>query len=221
MIKRMDLRAYRWATIELSTLSQMRELMDKKGWIEHNYTRTIQTLELLFFTGRNRTWIYPQNDTVITIDGENVVCHNYNSADLAYKYYLTNGNGIGWCSDWMGLLSALCKSWGVATTSLWGDKIVNEQKVSGHTHILYFNPADQKWKAEGTQLEIDVNNRFNHFFIFQPKIVLGGLAESNVGLGRRYVFSKFIMTQSDPLEIRTMFLYGIATTQMKQWLLYS
>jgi len=218
---KMGKKGYRWATIELTTLTQMRDLMDGLCWIQPNVMSTIRTLELRFFTGPNRNWIYPESDYTIVIEGESIVCHNYNSADLVFKYYLANGKGIGWCSDEMGFPNALCKSWGIATTSLWGDRIIEGKKEGGHTHVVCFDPSDRSWKADPTQLELDVKNRFNHFFISQPKVALRGFAESNEGIGRRYVFSKFIMTQSDVMEIRSLFLSGVSTSQMKQWLLYS
>jgi len=219
--KRMDVKAYRWATIEVSTLIQMRDLMEKKGWVLRDIMTTVITLESLFFTGSNRLWIYPKTDEVISIDGEKVVNHNFNSADLEFTYYLENGKGIGWCSDEMGLLNALCKSWGIATTSLWGDRIVKGEKLSGHTHVIFFSPSDGRWKADPAQLQIDVDNGFNSFYIFKPKIALTGFTESNRGIGLRYVFSKFVMNQVDVNEIRAMFLPGVQTSQMKQWLLYS
>jgi len=221
LYRKIDSKAYRWATIELTTLIQMQDLMDAKNWIRSDFAQTVRILEATFFTGRDRLWIYPNTDDVIVIDGESVVCHNFNSADLEFKYYLANGKGIGWCSDEMGFLSALCKSWGIATTSLWGDRIVDEKKMGGHTHIVYFDPSDGRWRADSTQLDIDVKNQFNHFFIFKPKTTLKGLTEANQGIERRYVFSKIVMTQSDANEVKSIFLQGIPTAQMKQWLLYS
>lgn len=219
--KRMDTKAYRWATIEVGTLIQMRDLMDKKGWVGPKVMSTVTTLESLFFTRSNSRWIYPKTDDVISINGQDIANHNFNSADLEFTYYSEYGDGIGWCSDEMGFLNALCKSWGIATTSLWGDRIVNGEKLSGHTHVIFFDPRDRTWRADPAQLQIDVDSGFNSFFIFKPKITLTGFPESNRGAGLRYVFSKFVMNQTHVAEIRTMFLLGVEASQMKQWLLYT
>jgi hypothetical protein len=121
------------ATIEVSTFYKMRDLMDEMRWIQSSTYYTIADLEKLFFTTRGRLWIYPSDDQKIVINGTSVVDHNFNSADLEFQYYLQHGEGIGWCSDEMGFLTALAKSWGIATVSLWGDRIVGGTKLNGHT----------------------------------------------------------------------------------------
>jgi hypothetical protein len=218
--KRMDAKAYRWATIELSALTQMRELMDAKGWIQSDISRTVATLERYFFTGPNRMWIYPTADETITIDGQSVINHNFNSADLEFSYFVENGKGIGWCSDEMGLLNAFSKSWGIATSALWGDLIIGGKKESGHTHVIYYDPLNRVWKADPSQLDIDVQNKFNLFYISTPKVSLKGFSESNRGSGLNFVFSKFTLNQTDVNGVRSMFLFGVPSSEMKQWLLY-
>jgi hypothetical protein len=84
-----------------------------------------------------------------------------------------------------------------------------------------FEQLTVRWKADPAQFQIDVDNGFNSFYIFKPKIALTGFAESNKRIGLRYVFSKYVMNQADVNEIRAMFLPGVETAQMKQWLLYS
>ena len=219
--KPMDVAAYRWATIEVSTFYQMRDLMDRKGWIQSSTSDTIAGLENLFFTGSDRLWIYPSGNQEIVINGTSVVDHNFNSADLEFQYYLQHGEGIGWCSDEMGFLSALSKSWGIATVSLWGDRMVGGTKLIGHTHVVFFDPSNFRWKADSSQLTIDALNQFNHFYVFKPKIVLSGFAQSAQGEASGDVFSRFLMTQTDVNVAFSMFYNGILTSQMKEWLLYS
>lgn len=219
--KRMDKKAYRWATIDVSTLYSMQSEMEKKGWMQRDIKNAVETLEIYFFFPKGPHWIYPESEYPITVDNQTFICRNFNSADLEFKYYLQNDKGIGRCSDEMGFLNAFLKSRGISTTALWGDLMKDGEKIIGHTHVIYLNPETLRWHAYKGQLEINVNMKFNSFFMTVPKITLRGLKSSNEGEARRFVFSKYILPYINPANIKSMFLSGVPTSTMKQWLLYT
>ena len=99
--------------------------------------------------------------------------------------------------------------------------MVGGTKLIGHTHVVFFDPSNFRWKADSSQLTIDALNQFNHFYEIELKIVLSGFAQSAQGEASGDVFSRFLMTQTDVNVAFSMFYNGILTSQMKEWLLYS
>lgn len=151
----MNLFGYKWDTVNATTLRQMRDYVSKQGWISSSIDLTVATIEdYFYFSGFNEHFNYVSSrDVTIQVYGETVSSRNINNANFEYQYYLQHGQAIGVCEDEMTLVSALLKSWGIATLTVsyywplgnWYD---------GHSNTMYYDPASTTWKVNPYQLGI-------------------------------------------------------------------
>jgi len=241
-IKVFPLIGYRWGTVSIDTLREMQKEMDSKGWITRDVGETISRVEnYLYFSGRSgrkgEHWYYvadfstPEKSRFITIDGLNVSIGNINNVNWQFSYFLKNDQGIGGCTDEAALVDGFAKSWGIATTGHFRmNKLpgpTRRTEFTAHTYVTYFDPATHSWKAFRKQLTIDIDKEW----IPKDSIAFLGVLKppvKQIGYVRGwnedvfFVGNMFYMIRNTSLnEIAGTWTNGVATSQMKQWLLYS
>jgi len=238
-IKVFPLTGYRWGTVSVDTLKAMQKEMASKGWITRDVGETISRVEnYLYFSGRSgrkgEHWYYvadfstPEKSRFIEIDGLNVSIGNINNVNWQFSYFLKNDQGIGGCTDEAALVDGLAKSWGIATTGHFRmNKLpgtTRRTEFTAHTYVTYFDPVTRSWKAFGKQLTIDVGWMPKDSIVFlgvlKPPVKQTGYIRGwNEDVF--FVGNLFYMIRNTSLsEIADTWTNGVATSQMKQWLLY-
>jgi len=108
---------------------------------------------------------------------------------------------------------------------------------SGHTHVVYYDPASNLWKGYYKELKLDSDKSPVDFYIFRPPTKQSGYiprtsngaveppTKASVpssyfnGEVNTSMFCGFLNTTQ--VSKITAFSDGVLSSQMKQWLLYS
>jgi len=226
--KKLPLRGYLWDTVSVETLERMRDLMETKGWIVASVDTTIASVERYLYFSTH--WNYTGNTETdyIEVDGERVLIHDMNNVDFTFDYFLENDKAFGDCGDESGLVDGFSKSWGIATAYVLHQSYDNKMTkiVWSHMKISYYEPVSNTWKICEEQLSVGVNEPYSFtLYVYRPPVSLPDYLNYHASPSFRFraygnmcfVFER----QLSAGEIKTMFLTGIASVEMKQWPLYS
>lgn len=237
--RRVDIKAYRWDNVNVTTLGDMRQMMDEKGWSGKDIDQVDAKIEQYFYiegrrgfedTWRTDHWIYSAEgkyDVQIVIAGEKHRSWFLFTPNYQYDFYLLNGYVTGNCMDETVFAGAWLKSWGIASTGIWSQA----EPDTGHIYPTYYEPGSRTWKAcpdqlawyieESQYLGKEVTLVF--FNVYKPPVKQAGYVRVYTLLSKWFggnmytTFKKGFTLDS----IREAFSKGVATAQMKQWLLYS
>jgi len=229
--RRVHLKAYRWNNVDTATLRRMQTVMLQRQWVASTIQSTYQKVEEYFLPSRsNPNWYYTatpdRRGQLVTVDGELVTPYVIHNARFLFEYFLETGMGFGVCDDQATLVSAFLKAVGTPTNyvyKLWSGTPFGD---AGHTFNIYYEGNSRLWRANHWQLSTPGGTRMNitiDFYLFRPPVTQGGYL--------RYVKERFYgmpmgsayytTTNVPNLTIYNMFLQGVTSVQMKQWLLYS
>lgn len=226
--RKLPLRGYVWDTVSLQTLRRMRDLMETKGWIVENVDKTVASVERYLYFSTHWNYTGSTETEYIEVDGERVLVHDMNNVDFEFGYFLKNGMGIGDCGDESGLVDAFSKSWGIATTYVMHQSYNNDmtQIIWSHMKISYYEPASNTWRICEEQLNIGIDEPYRFtLYVYRPPVML--LHYLNYYPNPSFRFHAYgnecyaFQRQLSAGEIKGMFLTGIESSKMKQWLLYS
>jgi len=214
--KKVNLSDYQWNNVSINTLTKMREYVDKSGWLKIDQDATVGNIERYFYFDPKK-WIFTEpNDNWLNYKGEKTVNHNMNNANLEFEYLQENGKGIGVCDDEMTLVDALLKSWGIASGAM------VRTYSSNHTHIFYYEPRSKTWKCYIRQISIGTASSCN-IYLFEPPIIQHNYyisyQDSNQWFMKMLNMYHKIVGASGP-EIKDLFITGVPTSKMKQWVFY-
>jgi len=226
--RRVHLKAYRWNSVDTATLRRMRATMLQRQWVASTIQSTYQRVEEYFLPSRsNPNWYYTatldRRWQLVTVDGELVTPYVIHNARFLFEYFLETGMGFGVCDDQATLVNAFLKSVGIPTNyvyKLWAGTPFGD---AGHTFNIYYEGNSRLWTANHWQLSTPGGTRMNitiDFYLFRPPVTQGGYL--------RYVKERFYgmpmgsayytTTNVPNLTIYNMFLQGVTSVQMKQWL---
>lgn len=226
----MDLASYEWDNVNLTTLRQMRDYVKEEGWISSSIDQTVASLEDYFLVNGNSQFHRTDSwDVTVQVNGETVPARNMNNANINFQYYLRNGYAIGVCEDQMTLVSALLRSWGIATLTVsyywplgnWYD---------GHSNTMYYDAASTTWKVYPYQLGIPFY-LVRDAYIFLPPVLQNEFVPEGLVIPKEaavtYPFQNgevntkmFAPMYNITGSYLNRYKIGVATTQMKQWTLY-
>jgi hypothetical protein len=237
--KRVDIKAYRWDNVNVTTLRDMRQMMDDKGWSGKDVDQVDAKMEQYFYTeGRRgfedtwRTdhWIYSAEgkyDVQIVIAGEKHRSWFLFTPNHQFDFYLQNGYVTGNCMDETVFVGAWLKSWGIASTGIWSQA----EPDTGHIYPTYYEPGSRTWKAYPAQLAWYIEESqylgkevtLVFFNIYKPPVKQEGYVRIQPLLSKWFGGNMYTtFEQGFTLDsIREIFTIGVATSQVKQWLLYS
>jgi hypothetical protein len=227
---RMNLAGYQWDNVDLTTLRQMRDYMRQKGWVTSSIDQTVANLEEYFyFSGFSEHFEYVvSRNTTVQVNGETVPVRNMDNANFNFQYYLKNGKAIGVCEDEMVLVSAFSKSWGIATLPMDAYWPLGDW-YEGHGYTMYYG-SSEAWKVYPFQIGI-VFSLAQDAYITLPPL----LQNEFVPKGRTAPREAAVPYPFESGEVNTKmfapmynitgsylnsFKRGVATDQMKQWILY-
>jgi hypothetical protein len=245
--RRLPLEGYLWNTVSVSTLGDMRSLMESRGamlpyqmMVHKETTQTIHDLEYFFYFMNPRGassehWDYadskyPESVKNITLDGrlvENWFIFNIDA--MFSQQYVKTGRLTGGCMDETAWVDSWAKSVGVSTTGLWHVGWDSNKNFHRYNHIfsLFYDPVVDAWKADDLHLTIGLGETYQLTHIFRPPVDQRGYVKTRwydegdaykVGLTGRFFHDLYDLSEE---TIRNMFLAGVEAAQMKQWLLYS
>jgi len=230
---RVTLKDYEWVTLSVKGLRDARDIVWNQAWVRKDYVQTFLTIETHFRSvdrsgGPNWVggWLAYDTKEKMEIHGEIVPIHNINNPDFEIEYYLRTGKGIGVCDDQANMVEAMCKSWGISTTTMY--RMWGGASGVGHTHAICFDPLSRTWLGSKGQLSVnryatDLNNKVAMYLTKPPwnqSKILEWKADPFVPtyhMSKIYYSNLNITAQ----EVLDAFSKGIASSQMKQWLLYS
>lgn len=235
---KLPLRAYEWNMISPDTLRDMRTEAEKNQWMCKNVGEIIATIEdYFFFSGQKEHWFYQTCGEVIkNVDGVDVTCGQVLNAD--YQFYLRyklNQKCLGDCQAESVFLDSWAKSLGIA--SLITLRYIKKETLGltpwgltgmvSHNHIIYYEPEMRRWKAYPKQLEGTWGGRVSQqdhfdFWIYKPPVnQVDCLDEWEYRPGYNKGNMYYLLSDTPLEEIYQMFLAGVPSLQMKQWLFYS
>ena len=235
--KKLDLEAYRWDAVTVTTLTRMREIIEKNGWSSADVNLVVANLEHYFYftntrkyldTWRSDHWIYSRlhmYDIEIEIGGGKHRSFFLLTPNFQFDFYLRNGYVTGNCVDETVFIEAWAKSWGIATTGL-----ISTTANDEHMYSVYYDPATKNWRAYSGQLAWYLSSpgagNLIMLRVFKPPVQQRGYLRiyeipiqdyTNFGGGMFTVFKGVYTLDS----VRETFSKGLPTLEMKQWLLYS
>lgn len=221
--RQMDLHGYRWNTVSVSTLRRMQAKMIEMHWIAQSATITVRNIEeYFFFSGGADHWMFTQpNDSMIEFDGEQTINHNMNNPNLVFEHYLTTGKALGVCGDEASVIESLSKSWGISTIRL--TRTYGTKGGSNHDHIVYYDPATRTWKCYEKQLDIGRSGTWN-VYLFTPPVLQHNYfvyRSDSQQTWERMANVYYTMQGLAGESTADLFLKGVPTAEVKQWLLYS
>jgi len=228
--------AYEWITVNRDSLLKMRNEIVQRGWYSTDTNTLIANLEYFFYfnrggkAGGSTHWVYKGGDETAVVDNRTVVNHDMSNADFVFKFFLENGYAFGDCGDETALVDALAKSVGVATNpvsyGVWYDN-----RMTRHVWVSYYDPASRNWRSYERQASMKAYPSYLddkgylkvRFFVNKPPVIEPQyLSDTNYAEPAVYVGRTVFRTDEYTIEeLCALLLRGVATTQMKQWLLYS
>ena len=186
---KMNIKAYKWLTTEISTLKEMKDFMEqtilpKSG----THTKILANILDAYFSWSNEHWLFTlkyneEEDGLeeylpdMIIDGEKINPHNFNNNDFIWRYFKEHGKGIGVCDDEASFVAAILKSIGVSSwTITWHIryKFKGELHGAGHQHVIYYSPEKRAWFSPMNQLRIDRGVEYKegiillHYYTYSP-----------------------------------------------------
>ena len=226
---KLDVHLYENNTVSVPTLEQMRRIASDRGWINHDVNVYENTIESYFyFAGgiarSSRNWVAPPPDD-----------RYVGNVDLMFDFFLRTWKGIGWCYEETQFVDAWGKSWGVAVASGYRSFPTAMQPFPDggmieHTYPVYFDPGSSSWKSMKIQLagwdERDEMYPMS-LFIFRPPVDQRGYFREVRTYTEYFNFAvrrnAYVLVEKNTSlkSVGEKFLVGVATSEMKQWLLYS
>jgi hypothetical protein len=133
LVKRsLGLSDYEWATVSTGTLREMRQLVERNGWLGTNFGTTVSNLEYYFYFSNHWNYTYT---TWLRIDGRYVRAVGIHNVDWQFQYYLKNKQGIGTCGDEADLVDAHFRRSGEGLfTKTCFTKTIS---TDSHAHLIY------------------------------------------------------------------------------------
>lgn len=229
--RRVDLKTYRWNSVDAATLRQMQAVMFQERWAVSSIRSTYEKVEEYFLPiASNPNWYYTatpdRRDKLVTVNGEQVTPYVIHNARFLFEHFLQTGKGFGVCDDQATLVSAFLKSVGIPTNyvyKLWAGTRFGD---AGHTLNIYYDSESRLWTASSWQLSTPGGTRMNitiDFYLFRPPVTQAGylhyVKERFYGMPMGSAY--YTETNVSNLTIYNTFLQGVSSAQMKQWLLYS
>lgn len=216
--RRVNLSEYNWNNVSIDTLIEMREYMDKGAWLHKATETVVRNLEDYFFFYPGY-WIFTEpSDAWLTYKGEKTVNHNMNNANLEFEHFLEFGKGIGVCDDEMTLVDAFLKSWGVASGAM--VRTYGTEDGLNHTHIFYYEPTSRTWRSYVNQINIGLSPTWN-VYLFTPPVLQRDYYKYHQDSQQWFMkmlnlYHKIIGVPGN--EVKEMFMKGVPTSDIKQWI---
>ena len=235
---RMPLDDYLWDTVSVNSLRQMRQIVTDREWLHADAGVTVSNLEYYFYfekgVAKSDHWDFTLGrDDKIFVDGKEVLNKNIQNVDWLLEYFLRNGKGIGVCTDEAAFVDAFSKSWGIVTTFVDRQTLVPPEQIPpgmstdehavGHEYVTYFDPSTHSWKADERQLDVDNywSGYLSYLHILRPPVHQAGYIICWDD-GKFWGGGMMHTTKDTTIaEIKRTLTMGIASSTMKQWLLYS
>jgi hypothetical protein len=237
--RKVDLKAYRWDAVNVTTLRNMRRIIDEKQWSSKDVDQVVAKIEYYFYfegkrgfmdTWRSDHWIYSRegmHDIQIEIGGEKHRSWHLLTPNCQFDFYLQNGYVTGNCMDETAFVGAWLKSYGIASTGMWSIC----EPDTGHIYPVYYEASSRVWKAYSAQLAwyIDESEyrgaevKLIILHIFKPPVKQPGYVRVYPLLSKWFGGNMCTTFQQGFTldSISETFAKGVATSQMKEWLLYS
>jgi hypothetical protein len=230
---RIDIKDYEWNTLSVQGLRKARQIVQNKSWNRNDYASIFLTIEGYFASpseegGPNWVGGWPGYKTKETtnVHGEKVPINNINNPDFEIEYLIKTGKGIGTCDDQAIMMEALCKSWGIATTTIY--RMWGGPGDVGHTHAICFDPKRRIWFGSSGQLGVnkdrtDRSNQVTMYLARPPWNQHHVLEWTPDPFVPSYHMSKlcYVTFRMTAQQVYDSFSTGVSVSAMKQWLLYS
>jgi hypothetical protein len=237
---KVNIEGYNWNTVSLATLKSMQNKMASEGWIKKDVCDTIAFLEEYFyFSSRHLLGHWEKEPAFMMVDGRMSYDYTIGNVDWEFDFYQRTSTFQGQCTDESQWIDAWARSWGIATNTIWrggfdskGETPPNLKYVQ-HFHPIIYDPSSKCWKASRIQLGVGTEAGTEPLFLlmFRPPVdqqryfLVPARTPFHPDLNWLYGNSPNIFywhpRKINLKEIEAMFTSGLATFEMKQWLLYS
>ena len=238
---KVNIEGYNWNTVSLTTLKSMQTMMISEGWIKRDIRGTIAFLEEYFyFSSRHLPGHWEKEPAFIAVDGRVSYDYTIGNVDWQFDFYRRTGKFQGQCTDESQWIDAWARSCGIATNTIWRGGFDSKGYAPPHLnyvqhfHPIFYDPSSKSWKASGIQLGVGAKEAGTEplfLLMFRPptdqRRYFAGVGRTpfHPDLNWLYGNSPNIFYWHPKMinlnEIEAMFTSGLATFEMKRWLLYS
>jgi len=204
--RKLTLEGYRWNNVTVDTLRKMRKLLHDRGWVDRDPRETLARIEDHF----SDCWVNNRYDT--------------NNVQYILDHYVSTGKGIGGDRDKAVLISALLKSWGIATNFVRSTLYPkwNPTVSFDHVHNVCFDPESKLWMTSDRELteyaryESEKEGNVFVFGVFRPPVMQSGyLSWKEWGPKDLAVNAWCRLAGFTPSRVHTEFSRGFPTSEMK------
>ena len=227
----LSVKAYAWNSIDVEeTLSEMRQVALKRGWVGSSPTETIGRIEYYFYFdrgpqgGNSSHWQYASDANghqLIEVDGMQVANHDLNNVDFVWNHYMRTGKGIGECGDNTILVDAIAKSLGIPVTQVIRQATDSERVLDSHMFPLY--RAANTWTAYDKELDIGSGSQLQYtVYVGRPPMNQNGYLDYWLEEPHRVRwFGNMYFTlegQLNTRQIKKIFGEGVPSGEVESWL---
>ena len=233
-VTKVTLDVYEWNNVNTDTLRKMRQEMTEKRWDSEDPNSVVAQLVDRFWGGFG-PYVYELLDNYVgkpNYDPDNT--DTFANIDLLYELYAQGSVSRLNCADLTAFVDSWAKSWGIATIAVWqiDGRLVQERQVpNGHVFVTYFDPYKTIWTSYQRDFanfqswsparRADDPHKF-YIFVFPVRVSNPPWTVEFYGTEFEECTSFFAGQKTTTIpEMQRLFLEGIPTRQMKQWLLYS
>jgi len=247
LLRKFSLRAYEWCITSLDTLTRMREIIANKKWWTNDTARTVERVMDYFWYDKGH-WIYTPSPgrmvrTLVVVDGVQMSNWMYGSTNHIFRQYLEKDKVYGVSYDFLPFIDSWLKSVGIASNDMWIMYPERPRVRSFYDFNVYYLPELQVWTTYSRQIDDWLKKRGAdesvELKLFRPPIALSDYLsgiqgqrqndETLIDKGVNFSTSLYVDNKAYAsilgeiafVKARDMFMKGIPTSQMKQWLLYS
>jgi len=231
---KVTLDVYEWNNVRSDTLRKMRREMTEKRWDSRDPNSVIDVLVDRFWGGFG-PYVYELLDDYVgkgNYDPDNT--DTFGNIDLLYELYVQGSVSRLNCADLTAFVDSWAKSWGIAAIPVWqiDGRLVQERQVpNGHVFVTYFDPYKTIWTSYQRDFanfqswsparRADDPHKF-YIFVLPVRVTNPPWTVEFYGAEFEECTDFFVQKKTTTIpEMQTLFLDGIATSRMKQWLLYS
>jgi hypothetical protein len=227
------IQGYNWSHVSVQTLKEIRDYSMQRSDLT-DVNEYIETWEKYFFggymAGRNTAnWSFVTWPNVIAnVSGVDVRDGGVLDVQYQMQRILAGQNPIGDCGAESALMDAFAKAVGIASVVTWRFTFVRGYQASDDA-MAYYDPQTHLWRIYPERINQDMLGHGDilpsdvlDYWVYKPPVILPGFlsATPNTPLSSYTGKMFFVVRDVKDGDFNSMWIAGVPTSQMKQWLLY-
>ena len=232
---RFPIEGYKWNRMSVQTLKEIQDYAMQRS-DPKDVNKYISTWEDYFFGGYMGTstnhWSFiTWPDVIANVSGVDVWDGGVLNVEYQMQRILTGQNPIGDCGAETALMEAFARAVGVASLETWRFTLDRGYKASDGA-MAYYDPQTHLWKICSERINRNMLGNGDilpsdklDFWVYKPPVIIPGFLSATAGphtYDHSYKGGMFFALRGvKNADFNIIWIAGVPTSQMKQWLLYS